>query len=512
MNTTLGEIRVGPWIALLFDVVPGTVVPGSPVKFSWQLISHMEGNPGNLTAKIFVNGIQIYTNPIPIACKLSDGLSYIGGEDNFVQLSPSQPGAVFLYQFGPVTLQLEVTCSNAGFGPFAAESTFSVIPEAVDQSWWQWVNPPGTADWNTPYIISANFLNKSQFTQMSCSLVLTELDDANGQTTNRTGGSGNLTFGPVGINGTFFVTFPTIIQNWVWVIPGCIIIGDLERMFNYSVTLSLRDAYGNEYQPVKSNTVNVFVSVSNDKRNAVIVGFTATSVAVYMTALEIALLAGIITAAGAPAATAAAAAATALSATSYAIAIDPIKPNANYRSVHEQLSPSVPKAFAKVAKNPLIEAMQLCTSILLNADSLAQTYGRLQGARLAKNSNGIEIQTKAYQHYEKKLNGDLKKLKKTVEAAAGFFESKFGKLKGTIAGVIHLWTMQGLPPLFYKELTDMELLKESQENIEGFLKAVPLPDLSNSIHSQLEIVALHAALVAQLIHEQTLKTLTNTNE
>jgi hypothetical protein len=163
-----------------------------------------------------------------------------------------------LYRIGQQQLRIEITTTGADSGPYVGTAWMTVVPEAVDSSWWLW-HPadPTSAEWKEPYSLSGNVENKSLFSPMDFVVTLHEK-----------GPDGDHPSGALGItvplDDNAPVTFPSITQPWDWFIPGIAVTSDVHHTFEYTVAMNLTDGYRNSYSAL-SSPHNVFVRVSQKK-------------------------------------------------------------------------------------------------------------------------------------------------------------------------------------------------------------------------------------------------------
>jgi hypothetical protein len=494
--------------------IQGPIVPGQPIVISWEIadasipgksnLASPLSSWGNVVATVTFNGNVLYqsqaikpskaTSTKPFVAEVS---GYSAGEqDVTIKVAGSQSFATALYTVGTHTLTLTIK----GDAPpplkqfpnmYTATATalLTVVFERVDSSWWNWTSPdPGqviaTAEWNNPYEMAGAFTNKSKWSTMKVQYTLWETD----QTDNLppvVRGSGSLT---ANVGSTVPAAFNAITQNWGWLAcPSGVQIHTFQKIFNYVVTMTLQDNWGNNYAPVNSTTLPVIVSVSETKYNestgAVVAAAAATSSS-WWCPLCGAIAAGV--AAGLCAA-----------------ANDPPAPDPNYLVTAKVVVPETPwTADANAGKTATLAFFSLALRYTATADALSRTEGKLIGANAGNNEEGIRLQTSAFREIQNEIMAVAKQLPEAASAAVDEIEAEPSASQENVNTRLRMWQVYGVPRSVEQAWSDANVSQSTISMLRGNIKSAnpdTLPPLTNSV-----INLTHVLLIdAQHLKEKT---------
>lgn len=433
-------------------VMTRTVVPGQPISVRWALRRTSDTYAFNadlkagVIAQVLIDGLLAYTSP-PTPVDPSAEQTIAPQEALLADFSPSLEKVVYKTGYHPVSLHLRGIANNYWLASQLQE-VVRVRRETIDSSWWEWISPlHQELEWKTSYSMTGRLVNKSAWGLMSTAyLTLTD-----------TGydGASLSTLGPTGLMnlGTKvpLVSAP-ITKDWAWFVKGAHFPkGPRHKSFVYVVEFTFLDNYGNSYEAVASSEVSVRVSVSDKKLAAFAVAWgltvTAAGFALAGAAAAATIIGGI---AAAPLfATAAGFYAAALIA--YVVANDPPEPDERFLERVEVSRLELQGGFEREAS-----AIRLLVELIgrvLTADGvLTEIHGRLLGARLADNIEGVQLQTQAYEDVERLLIDGVAVLPETIERV-------IGELGPTLASerfqeAARVWVQEGLPENIRQEMID----------------------------------------------------------
>jgi hypothetical protein len=370
------------WVRFSVD---SAVVPGQPVPITWEVVPGMGSGlvaGTRVDATVSLNGNDLWKKiHVPVSTPQHDEIVPANDFD-----------ATLLYKISTKTLRLEISGPPRAAGPWTANANLVVIPERIDQSWWQWDNPqnPIVTDWKKSYPMNGRLLDRSLFGQMDTAYVqLTE--DSNAR--------GSFTAGRMNPGTQIPIAFPSITQDWQWIITGVwAVTGPLVKEFHYVVEFSFVDHYGNGYPVVQSTPVTVSVGVALGKRMAGATAMAAAADAVYWAAAAGAALAGFITAFGAPALFAVAAGWYAAATTAGKVAQDPPEPDPRYREPVKLQSPRHLQVLDSNAQlKPIGAVISAVEQVFTASLALSEIEGRWMGARDAGDRKAMGLQAASYE-------------------------------------------------------------------------------------------------------------------
>jgi hypothetical protein len=398
-----------PWVNVAFSV-QSPILPGQPISASWEIWTFNTG------LDITTVSASIYLLEGPQKLKLIDDDSAPFVVDGSHHSGSSGPQTAIInsadpllaankdllnkvYKIGSKTLLLEIVTNGHDKALYTAPDDLVVVPESVDQSWWEWTSPEtgGTFNtgWKKPYSVAGRFTNRSAFAGMQGSALLWELD-AIENTQHSVGNAQPIVAGQglVPPNGPLPIGFSEITQQWKWLIPAVWaeanpifrdfnLFDDIKgtiKGFYYTARFSLVDEFENHYSEVSSGIMAVIVEVSQAKRvlAAAAIGNVALGLAfIYIW----------------PFASGAFSAATAFGAG----ALDPPEPNYRYREI-VNVSPA---SVQDLGEESLVAAtfrefLALQSEMVALHDALTETQSRLLGAQNVHDAQGITRQRRVY--------------------------------------------------------------------------------------------------------------------
>jgi hypothetical protein len=416
--------------------------PGDDINFAWELSSiNTALDLGTVTSKVFVgqNPEPVYTGPpVPYTVVKNAGDSDLQhgvivnpdpNSDNF------DPGLwKFLYRLGKKTLRLEVTGTmGTAKGPYTAEADITILPEKVDQTWWQWISLPDPVQndvrWKTNFDVGGTLTGKGHCS-MTPSFVLNELDLQGNSSSSPFKFQGEDL--PKGASKNYDIG--SLDKNWPWTVDGIwAIIGPLREDFQYTLEFSLTDQFDNKYAAVSSLMAPVRVSVPDYK----------IASAVFAAHQAVAAAGSAVASIWWPPAAAVAIAQTAVAAIAWGIAKDPPSPDPQYRHEVAVVPHRLPPAFLRDGRLAGMKTILENQNLILACQvALSQIESRLLGAKLASDAEGVTIQRKSYARVVDqmvRLSNDLPQTIGLAEEAIGLIDSS------QLAGTVDQWREGGVP-------------------------------------------------------------------
>jgi hypothetical protein len=432
--------------------VDGPIVPGQPLTFKWFLFDPLlDGspmNPGQLTAQILIEGNQIWKAPAPVLWSaiyvpiaVPDGLGkYTVGKSNFplgwgagetqtIQLAPGSAGNL-LYAIGTNTLELIVTGSGQTPGPWTAQANLVVSGESIDKSWWTWGpgpaygNGPDTALWGGGanknfYSVSGSFRNKSRYANLTYSYKFLESPTGIKQ------GTGSVTVEHV--KSSQEIVSSQISQSWEFIIIGVWQLdGSFNRTFTYTVQFLPTDNYGNQYDQVVSDTLNIDVEVAVWKQIAAGTAMSSADAAALYAAAAAAAFAGIFSIPAGAVLAGIAAGLYAAATTAGGTARDPAEPDPKFgESVEIHLS-EFPASLMQSPEYPSTVQFAVRTVRMLERiAALDAIHGKILGASVAGDNPMLFVQVSVYVGVIAQVRRDLAELTEFAIGAQHELEGVF---------------------------------------------------------------------------------------
>jgi hypothetical protein len=450
-----------------------------------------------VVATVSYNGVAVYTSEsISATTIIFDGFLWFAGEENVsIAISPSSLAAQLgIYQIFSVdslaqaTLTLSVVAQNGG--PFAASANLGVFGETVDPSWWSWsadqnvgnIQPfdsPGSSsfDWNTPYSLSGNFVNKSIWSAMKAQISLVETDS---QTNTQALRSSQAFTADIGPNPNF-VIFSPITQNWTWLsCPDGGRGAPTVKLFNYSVKISLQDPWGNAYLLTVGPynvTVGIPVNKLQDASNAVAYWDEAM---LFLASIFFAPAAGFLMP---------------LAASQCGQAQDPPTPDFDYHSTSAIRIYEPPPPIGETAHiQTTISFLNLLLKLTAIVSALNQTEGKLIAAREDKDATAVSLQTKTYRRFEGELRATAQQVRSAVPNVVRELEAAPFASAENIRAAVRSLQMYGIPASFAKAISQAGCSSCTLRSFEESIRAVDpttIPSLADSF-----ILLAHGTLVS----------------
>lgn len=471
---------------------PRNIKPGQPITLRWGITSDFNvlGNlifncdMGTATAVIRYNGRDIVMVRRHLHMNYGFSIGPKGRPAPFDNSTPPPPPIVVdrtlpdeFYRIGTQTLEIEVTGDGPERGPLTAELYVNVQPETIDQTWWRWTHPPQPTDlqWNRGYGVGGQFTSTSRFssmTNLSFNLHERTLGSAlnptsSGSLINR----GSISVGAVPIGGNSTLSFPEIRQNWSWITPVVWVITDYStgRSFNYDLSGSFQDQYGNQYQ--LSSTLETYVRISVEK---VVAGVAAMngmflSAALLVSAGIAALIPVVGWATAGPLLAASGVALTAAQGLG-AIALDPPEPDLNYEEKVKVPHLDISKALKKYSEFPKLGTMlELVATLIRFDEALSRIERKRMGATLDGNKRAVKRQTLDYENMQKHMIELTKTLSQTKSSIKAEFRSKKFLTKDNIRKQFYSWQQNGIPDEIRKAALKAGI---TGENLSSILKCM----------------------------------------
>lgn len=425
-----------PWLMLGLWVDP--VVPGQPIPISWEIWSaNLTLDIGKITATIADGNNLLYTSPSPVPYVVQGN----SGDSGLQTLILPPDKAQDLYKIGSKTLHLELTGTGKDAGPYATDGDLEVIPENVNQSWWEWGGPasPRSVGWKEGYSLAGVFHNYSKYSQMTTNLAL--FDDTGANPGNQLPVVPRGT--PINVNFT-----PEIKQQWEWMLPFVWQIdGPTEKTFDYTVEMTLADSYGNTYQKAVSSRYRVHVKVSDEK---VVLAGGALLNMVAAADLAIAALAAIPWWPVVAVLTGLASLALSIAQGLGLGAQDPPVPDSRFREPVQVIYPEIPPALAADSRGAALGSVLILMGRIAAADAaLSQIEGRLLGARLARDPQGAQMQRASYQQVVNQMATDSDSLLGVIGAIP--VDNVISP--PALANTVTTWQQQGVPSDAHQQLS-----------------------------------------------------------
>jgi hypothetical protein len=216
--------------------------------------------------------------------------------------------------------------------------------------------------------------------------------------------------------------FPPIKQDWGWLVQGVWVTkGPLFHSFDYTAMMALEDDYGNQYPPVPSDDLVVWVTVSNKKIDLATAALATFAAATAATVAAIFL----------PWFAAAAAALGIASAVLGDQALDPRPPSPKFVRPAKPRGHRLPAGHeSDTAHRHLWTFLEELLDVLACLRALTETDARLRGARAMNSKMGIRLQTETYWQVVRRIVKETRSLTSGADAAAaditgsGVFQNK----------------------------------------------------------------------------------------
>jgi hypothetical protein len=485
------------------------VVPGERIPITWSVFS-FNISFNSVIASVFLDAVNVKLFESQSTALKITGHSVDSGYIQAIIEAPDSGGtANDLYKIGAKTLRLDVISKNSS-DVLSDFHDLNVIPENVNEGWWQWTNiittpdpsaslPPPTFLVSKPYssIINHPFtligrmvnLGKSPNNTMTGTVTLLETTYPSGPTVELE--SRTFTIGPGAHQEIVFIP---ITRNWGWIIPG-IWVENLteprEKLFSYSVRFSMSDSFGNFYAEKISFISTIHVSVSNEKR-----GYGSGALGV----LGAGIIAAIFTFG------AALSVATAVAAGLGKKAQDPPEPDPHYKEkVDIQLIDNIDEKIEDDRFTEFIKVLRLGDQALSIIDNLGIIYNRLLGARQQRDIRAVNLQMESYKQAEELFQ---KKIRNIIEASLDVVNSMHGKpefSRKILREKILRWQRQGLSPEVSKNLMSQGC---SQEILSQFTNAIQEPSIvefAQDINQVFTLIGWSFAMIGREVHREALK-------
>jgi hypothetical protein len=262
----------------------GNIVPGEPLLVTWQFTRFLDPwDPdwgpsweGSIVVRFFIDGQLVHErHDIPV----TDGSKQT---ENIVVRDRNVANTV--YRLGRKWLEIVIVRTDKKTAsPSRWAYNFWVVPEPIDESWWQWRGSDAIVEkvpWKDGYALIADFVNKSRFAavaQLSVELSEVRSDDdmridpcaylpVQVDTRNNVAAGGRTPF-----------SFK-FLQDWSWLMSGTYVIyGPLNKSFNYAASFQCTDEYGNVYENVCSTKLSRHIGVSDKKQLAAATAFASAA-------------------------------------------------------------------------------------------------------------------------------------------------------------------------------------------------------------------------------------------
>jgi hypothetical protein len=237
----------------------GSIRPGEVPTVSWSV--------RNECSEIGTADVKILFGMPPTELYRTQQMIPLGstvGEDVALTIAPTIANA--FWTFGVKDLELEISGNGPEGGPYSATGQLTVIPEAIDATWWRWGTAP-TGSWKSSYVVAGSFTNRGFAGQTFTALSAVE------HPTDVTGTTQDVTVTPsvspigqfIAPNGSLGATWLRR-QSWTWLaLATALEVGPRSRTFSYVGNYALIDAFGNVYPALTTYESLVTVSVSSAK-------------------------------------------------------------------------------------------------------------------------------------------------------------------------------------------------------------------------------------------------------
>lgn len=323
-------------------------------------------------------------------------------------ITPNTPAGEAVYAIGEHELTIEVTTDGKDRGPYVGSAWVTVNPEPVDGSWWLWNRGnPSQANWKDAYTLSGTAQNKSGYADLVFEAALHELGPDGAKVI------GSVTSAPIAPGKGAPSTFPSITQDWGWLIPSISIYADVSRSFEYTVALHVTDGYGNVYN-TNSSPLIIAVQVSQTKLNYAEASITTGWLSIITGIIGAVLWPVLIVSGGAGTA----------SAVTGAKAMDPPLPNRRYNKAVP--IPSGSLAWKDTGQLDL-ESVRVFLSRLVELvrlmNAISETESRLFGAQRDKQGSAILLQRKSAKVLIQRVRTQVRDLPKLASVAGATLEA-----------------------------------------------------------------------------------------
>jgi len=292
-------------------------------------------------------------------------------------------------------------------------------------------------------------------------------------------------------------------QDWVWFDQFFLIQnGSLTREFPYTVRFSAVDEFRNSYGNLISDQLAMSISVAVEKRLEFATASAGQIAAVAVAALALAALAGVYTIATAPFLFATAGGLESGARLAQAAANDPPAPDQRFMESFDPSLTSLPDMTAEPAAfNNLLLFVALAKRILESRLGLYQIEGRLIGARNAKSTEGLDLQTADYAKLLYSMitdTGALLKLQpdllKWVNADSGFDAKTIQNGLDTL--------QKGISPDARDQMTKAGVSKDDQAAIEKAASNQDIVKQATDIGPLFETITKSLAQVTVIVRDK----------
>jgi hypothetical protein len=266
---------------------------------------------------------------------------------------------------------------------------------------------------------------------------------------------------------------------WQWLQPiTWIVIGPTLKFFHYTAEFTLEDvAHKVSYTGQTSEGPAIVVIVSSTKQGQADAAFGLNLAGIVLIAMGIGILTGGVVISGPLAVLEAwkwiAAGATLIAAaTALGLrALDPVQPDFHYREPIRVLVPALPEVLVDLPQElvPLGSALELINRMLAAYDALGQIQGRLLGARIDGDVEGLRLQASAYREAERLLRMAAAHLPGAVAETAQLIAENESFELTKIRDVLSTLQREGLPETVRQEWAKSRLPDDALTSFETIL-------------------------------------------
>ena len=508
---TRAQVHVYPLIPIV--EWGGPLVPGQPASLPWGFDTTAATEPtvvgSYATAAIGFeiqneSGEFVLLQPqSPAAYVQLGGMQY---RSPLTLIPKDARSAQLLFKIGSHRIRATIALTALGFSQsWSVEGTIVVVAQPPSADWWRWTLPLGLstspgylsalAGWNSPYRIGGRFVNRSAYAVLEANLALQqtdlwgELPVPEGPLTEVATQTLAAPILPNEDDALGDVTFPEQKQNYVWLnqLTSSFSPSVASMVVSYFTFMTVRDPFGNTYPPIRSEEISVNVSVQKSKLAQATAGMVTIIAALV---LQVAAFGALII--GGPwglvvgGILGGAAAIAFFTATQLVKnAMDPPTPNFEYRT----LIANSPSHYVDASADDVVNGgglkrfLRLLQSIAKSYETRSEIVGRLLGAQVDRNAEGLQLQHAAYLLVHEQLARDVESIPINARAASREMLTLL-RPDGRVSGQATLleWTVAGLP-----------------ESAKGLLTSADGGGIPREVVDQLEVAGRSQEIAASAI-------------
>lgn len=455
----------------------GPVNPGQPVSLSWGFDTISATEPtvvgSYATATIAFDILDEATGGfVPLQPESSAVYVQLGKMQSRLQqtLVPDDAQtAKLLYRIGNHRLRATLALTILGFSQsWTINGSISVVAVRPAADWWRWTQPPdishssgylfAESGWNTPYRVGGRLVNRSPYTVFNVNVDLQEtelwgefprqLPPPQGPLTQVASVTLPVPLQPNQDDALGDATFPQQNQDYKWLDPVTSGINPsaIGVAISYFVIITVKDSFGNDYSPTRSEQLSVNVGVSGAKLSSASAGRLVFVTAVILTAAAIVCLAtGLLIPGGIM--SAAASALFFIASQLVKNAMDPPAPSREYLSLvpSRRFRPMNLGADEVENGGGLMLFLRLLESLATSYETRSETLGRLMGAQADGNIEGLQLQHTSYLEQYMRDTNDVEAIPVRAREASREMVSLLRREDRPAAqDVVREWKMTGI--------------------------------------------------------------------